>query len=137
MFALVGRISEQWKSRFGDKHTDFKKHPDLPRRVYFLLTLSCHNSSWESSIVGDRLRCISQKEIIPDSAQIGNCLGRFFNCVHTSGPYPGGLRRWYTSGAGKGGQPPPSPHFSPGPFLTCSGGSIINVGKIEIFIYFV
>ena len=39
MFTLVGRISKQWKSRLGDKHTNFKKHPDHPRRVYFLFTL--------------------------------------------------------------------------------------------------
>ena len=39
MFTLVGRISEQWKSRLGDKHTNFKKHPDRPRWVYFLFRI--------------------------------------------------------------------------------------------------
>ena len=30
---------DKWRSRLGDKHPDFKKHPDHPRQVYFLFTL--------------------------------------------------------------------------------------------------
>ena len=85
MFTLVGRISKQWKSRLGDKHTNFKKHPDHPRRVYFLFTLviTRHGNPQSLVTVWD---AFPKKKLF---LWLWSDRRRFFNCVHTTGPYPG------------------------------------------------
>ena len=44
--------------------TDFKKLPRSSQTSVFLVHTASSNSSWESPIVGDRLGCIFQIEII-------------------------------------------------------------------------
>ena len=73
---------DQWKSRLGDKHPDFKKHPDHPRQVYFLFTLvvGINDHRWPSEMHFPN-RNYSYSMILVRSATVWNIALTMFSPV--------------------------------------------------------